>query len=253
MKVTFLGTGTSTGVPTLGCRCKVCTSNDPHDKRLRAAVLLETSSTRILIDCGPDIRQQLLPLPFRKLDAVLLTHIHYDHVAGIDDLRPFCQFGDINIYANVSTVKGLHHTMPYCFGNHLYPGVPKLNLHEIAPHRPLNIGDVTVLPFEVMHDTLPIMAYRIGDFAYITDMKSILPSEMPYLEGVDTLVVNALRWTKPHHSHMTAEEAVAFAHKVGAHRTYFTHMCHDIGLHDVANSKFPSGMQLAYDGLEIEV
>ena len=172
MKITLLGTGTSSGVPVLGCDCEVCRSKDPRDNRLRCAAMIETERTRILIDAGPDIRQQLLRVPFRKLDGVLITHIHYDHVGGLDDLRPFCKFGDIDIYGNDIAVKTVMHNFPYCFVQHLYPGVPKFNLHTIRCHQRLVIGDVEVEPFGVMHDKLPILGYRIGNLAYITDMKS---------------------------------------------------------------------------------
>lgn len=253
MTFTFLGTGTSGGVPALGCNCAVCRSQDPHDKRLRTAGLLETPSTRILIDCGPDIRQQLLKVPFRKIDGVLLTHIHYDHVAGIDDLRPFCIFGDIDIYADQGTEHALRQTMPYCFADHLYPGVPRLALHTIRAHEIFRIKDVTVQPLSVMHDQLPILGFRFGNFAYITDMKTIDPAEMPYLKGVETLVVNALRWEKPHHSHMLVDEAVQFVRRTGARRTFLVHVTHEIGLHDEANRRLPAGIRLAYDGMQIDI
>lgn len=253
MRLTLLGTGTSGGVPSLGCHCEVCHSTNPRDKRMRSVALLETGRARILIDCGPDIRNQLMPLPLKPFDAVLLTHIHYDHVAGIDDLRPLCVFGDINIYADGNTVRGLHTTMPYCFTQTLYPGVPKLNLHTVRPHEPLRIGDVEVMPIVVMHDKLPILGYRFGRLAYITDMKTIDEGELAYLDGVDTLVVNALRWEKEHHSHQLVADAIAFARRIGAKRTFFTHLTHNIGLHDEAEKRLPEGFHFGYDGLVIDV
>ena len=203
MKVVLLGTGTSQGVPVLGCGCEVCKSSDLHDQRLRSSALIETASTRVLIDCGPDFRTQMLKQPFRKIDAVLLTHIHYDHVGGIDDLRPYCKFGDINLYADASVVQGLRHNMPYCFPTEgiLYPGVPRLNLHEIEAHKPISIGDMDIIPVRVMHGQLPILGFRIGKLAYITDMKYMEETEYPYLNGIEVLVVNALRWKREHHSH----------------------------------------------------
>lgn len=251
--LTFLGTGTSQGVPVIGCDCEVCTSKDPKDNRLRTSALLETKDTRILIDCGPDFRQQILKQPFRKIDGVLLTHIHYDHVGGIDDLRPFCRLGDVDIYANKDTVDGLHQTMPYCFAEHLYPGVPKLRLHVIEKHIPFKIGDIEILPIEVMHDKLPILGYRFGNMAYITDMKTIHDDELPYLQGIDTLVENALRWEKEHHSHQLVKDAIAFSRKLGVKRTFLTHLTHKIGLHVVADKRLPEGFHFAYDGLRISL
>jgi phosphoribosyl 1,2-cyclic phosphate phosphodiesterase len=253
MRLRFLGTGTSNGVPLLGCHCKVCSSSDPRDRRWRTAALVETANTRMLIDCGPDIREQLLPVPFRKIDGVLLTHAHYDHVAGLDDLRPYCKFGDIDIYGNAKTVDAVRLHFPYCFVPHLYPGVPRLKLHTIEKHVALHIGDIEVMPIEVMHDQLPILGYRIGKLAYITDMKTIDEAELAYLQGIETLVVNALRWEKPHHSHQLVANAVAFARRIGARRTYLIHLTHEIGLTDDANARLPHDVQLAYDGLVIEV
>ena len=252
MKLTFLGTGTSVGVPTIGCTCRVCSSTDPHDKRLRASVLVESGDTRVLVDCGPDFRQQMLGREFKKIDAVLLTHEHYDHVGGIDDLRPFCTFGEVDVYADGNTVGDLRRRIPYCFGESKYPGVPKINRSVVEPHRPFSIGSIDVLPIQVMHGKLPILGYRFGDLVYITDMKTIRKEEMEYLKGVKILIVNALRFSPEHHSHMTVNEAMEFIRMVSPEKTYFTHMGHDIGLHEEVNRQLPDDMDLAYDGQMIE-
>lgn len=253
MRLTFLGTGTSVGVPTIGCSCKVCKSHDPRDRRTRCSAMVETEQTRIVIDCGPDFRGQMLRQEFRKIDAVLVTHSHYDHVGGMDDLRPFCQFGDINVYSDSISEKSLRSMMPYCFVEHPYPGVPKISLHEIHPHQELKINELTVVPLQVMHDKLPILGYKIGRLAYITDMKTIPEGEIDYLQDIDYLVVNALRFTKPHHSHMLVDEAVDFAKRTSAKQVFFTHFCHDIGLFDEAEQKLPEGMHLSYDGEVVEI
>ena len=252
MKLTFLGTGTSCGVPTIGCECRTCTSTDPHDKRLRCSVLLETEETRLLIDCGPDFRQQIMPHPFRRIDGILITHAHYDHMGGMDDIRPYCQFGEINVYADPIAREGMLQMLPYCFAEHRYPGVPAIQLHEILPHIPFTIGDMEIVPFQVMHHDLPILGYRIGSLAYITDMKTIAEEEIPYILGCDTLVVNALR-EKPHHSHQTLSEAVRFAQRIGARQTWLIHSSHDIGRHAEVNASLPSNIQLAYDGQVVEI
>ena len=252
MKLTFLGTGTSCGVPTIGCRCHTCTSTDARDKRLRCSALIETGQTRLLIDCGPDFRQQIMPMPFRRIDGILITHAHYDHMGGMDDIRPYCQFGEINVYADPLARKGMLQMLPYCFAEHRYPGVPAIRLHEIQKHHPFRVGDLDIMPIEVMHHDLPILGFRIGHLAYITDMKTIADEELPYLHGVDTLVVNALR-QKPHHSHQTLQEAVAFARRVGSRQTWLIHSSHDIGRHAEVNASLPPDIQLAYDGQEIEI
>ena len=251
MKLTFLGTGTSCGVPVIGCQCKVCQSADPKDKRTRCSALVETETTRILIDCGPDFREQILPQPFRKIDGILITHSHYDHMGGMDDIRPYCQFGAINVYADTLAKKSMLQMLPYCFAENRYPGVPAIGLHEIFPHQPLQIGDMEVMPIQVMHGKLPILGYRIDKLTYITDMKTIDDGELKYIEGTELLVVNALRFDKPHHSHQLMDDAIAFARKVGAKRTLVIHVCHDVGLHQEVNKRLPEGIDLAYDGQEI--
>ncbi len=253
MRLTFLGTGTSCGVPVIGCQCRVCQSADPHDKRTRCSALVETEQTRLLIDCGPDFRQQILPQPFRKIDGILITHSHYDHMGGMDDIRPYCQFGEINVYADPIARKAMLQMLPYCFAENRYPGVPAIGLHEILPHVPLHIGDIDIMPIEVMHGMLPILGYRIGKLAYITDMKTIADSELQYLEGTEVLVVNALRFTKPHHSHQLVDDAIQFARRVGARHTLLIHVCHDIGLHEEVNHILPQGVELAYDGQVLEI
>ena len=248
MKITLLGTGTSCGVPVLGCECDTCRSNDPRDKRLRCSVLVETPSTRIVIDCGPDFRQQMLPMPFRRIDGILITHAHYDHMGGMDDIRPYCQFGAINVYADAIACKGLLQMLPYCFESHRYPGVPAIGLNTIEPGSQLTIGDITVMPVQVMHGQLPILGFRFDDFAYITDMKTIEAQQAELLRGVEVLVVNALRFDRPHHSHQLVDDAVAFSREIGAKRTLLTHLCHDTGPFVEASRRLPEGVELAYDG-----
>jgi len=190
--------------------------------------------------------------PFRRIDGILITHAHYDHMGGMDDIRPYCQFGEINVYADPLARQAMLQMLPYCFAEHRYPGVPAIQLHEIHKHEPFRIGDFGIMPVEVMHHDLPILGYRIGRLTYITDMKTIHDDELAYLQGTEVLVVNALRHT-PHHSHQTVAEAISFAGRVGAKRTLLIHSSHDIGLHDEICASLPQGIELAYDGQVIEI
>lgn len=250
--ITFLGTGTSTGVPQLGCTCHVCRSTDPHDHRLRCSSLVETCGERILVDCGPDFRQQMLALgSFGKLSAVLITHEHYDHVGGLDDLRPYSAKQPIPIYAEQNVGDRLRERLPYCFRPTSVRGLPHLEMHTATPHHAFRIGHADVVPLRVIHGPHEILGFRIGALVYITDMKRIPASEMEYIRGAKLLVVNALRHT-PHPTHQTLEEAVNFARSTEIPRTYFVHMSHEIGLHAEEDSRLPEGMRLAYDGLRVE-
>ena len=254
MKVTILGSGTSCGVPQIGCKCDVCTSADPRDRRLRTSAMVEVDGKHILIDCGPDFREQMLKIDFKKLDAVLITHEHYDHVGGLDDLRPYSVFGDVNVYAEKFCADHLVERIPYCFTpkDKRYPGVPAINLIEMEPHVPIDIDGIQVIPIRVMHGKLPIVGFRIRNFAFITDMKTIPEEEFNYLKGIDYLVVNGLRH-KEHPSHQTIEDAIDFSRHIGSPQTWIVHMSHHILPHDKEQQNLPDGFHLAYDGEIIEV
>lgn len=253
MKITILGSGTSCGVPQIGCTCPTCTSSDPRDKRLRCSTLVEDGDCRILIDCGPDFREQMLGIEFAALDAVFITHEHYDHVGGLDDLRPYSVFGDVDVYAEKFCADHLLERIPYCFTpkEKRYPGVPAINLHNIEPHVPIIIKDIPVVPIRVFHGRLPIVGFRIKDFLYITDMKTIPEEEFEYLEGIKTLVVNGLRHEE-HPSHQTIEEAIAFSARLGVEDAYLIHMSHHILPHAQEELKLPENIHLAYDGMRFD-
>lgn len=251
MKITLLGTGTSTGVPQIGCPCPTCRSTDARDRRLRASALVETESERLLIDCGPDFRAQVLALPFRPLTAVLLTHEHYDHVGGLDDLRPFCRLGSVSLVGEALCLQHVRERMPYCFAEHKYRGVPEFTLREVQAGTPIYIGRTQVLPLRAMHGKLPITGFRIGAFAYITDASALPQETIEALHGIDTLVLNALR-PAPHPTHFSLSEAIDAARVIGARRTYFTHFSHEAGLHADLLATLPTGIAPACDGMVIE-
>ncbi len=252
MRLTFLGTGTSKGVPEVGCTCPTCLSTDPRDKRLRVSALIETNEARILIDCGPDLRTQMLGIPFDRLDGVLLTHEHYDHTGGIDDLRPFGIFGDIDVYADDLTHRHLRERLPYFFREVLYPGVPRLLFHTVKPYAPFTIKDVEVTPLQVMHGQLSILGFRIGALGFVTDMTDAPEATLAQLTNIDTLIIGALR-RKPHATHQTIDEAIEVARRVGARETYLIHMNHEAGLHAETDATLPEHVHLAYDGLTIKI
>ena len=248
MELLFLGSGTSTGVPQIGCKCEVCTSADSKDKRLRASVLITEDETRILIDCGPDLRQQLINNKIYNLSGILLTHEHYDHIGGLDDIRPL---GGVNVYAEKKVIAVIKRNMPYCFVENRYPGVPTINLNEITEQK-FEINNLSVQPIRIMHASLPILGFRFGKIAYLTDVKTIGESSMELLKDLDVMVINALRANK-HFSHLSVEEALVMAEKIGAKRTYFTHISHDMGLHEIVKNQLPENIYLSYDGLKLTV
>ena len=242
MKVRILGSGTSMGVPTLGCNCEVCRSTDPRDKRLRCSSLVYTDDAVILIDCGPDFRQQYLQVqPFVVPDAILITH----------DLRPSNVFGDVDVYAEDYTARDLQTRLPYCFVKEKYPGVPGISLHEVVPFQAFKVKNTEVLPLRVMHGDLPILGFRIGTFGYVTDMKTMPQESYDALKGLDVLIMNALH-VYEHPTHQNIEQAIDNALRIGAKETYFIHMSHYAGLHAVADAQLPPHIHYAYDRLELK-
>jgi phosphoribosyl 1,2-cyclic phosphate phosphodiesterase len=249
--ITFLGTGTSQGVPVIACNCEVCTSSDSRDNRLRSSILIEAEGKVIVIDSGPDFRYQMLRANVQHLDAIVFTHEHKDHIAGLDDIRAFNyrQKAPIDIYANVQVQKALQREFHYIFQDFIYPGIPEINMHTIEKDA-FQIGKVNFLPIEVMHYKLPVLGFRINDFTYITDAKTISDREKEKIKGSKILVINALQ-IQTHISHLTLDEAIAFAKEIGAEQTYFTHMSHRMGRHLDIAQQLPRGIELAYDGLKL--
>ena len=252
--ITFLGTGTSQGVPVIGCQCEVCQSSDPKDKRLRTSILISDRLTNVAIDCGPDFRQQMLRAGVTHLDAVILTHEHNDHIIGMDDVRPFNfqQKKDMPVYTSNRVARELRDRFAYVFAKDPYPGAPMLKIHPISKKAPFSVGALELVPIEVRHGKLPVLGFRIGDFTYITDMKTISPEEKEKIQGTHTLVINALH-RRTHYSHLNLEEALAFIEEIAPERALLTHMSHRMGRHEEVNRQLPEGVALAYDGLVIEV
>lgn len=253
MKITFLGTGTSQGVPPIGCQCNVCSSNNFKDKRLRASIHLEWNGLSFVVDAGPDFRYQLLRLGIRKLDALLFTHEHRDHTGGLDDIRPFNYLMGSNhhvqVYCSNQVLEALKNQYDYIFQPVPYPGVPLIDFN-IIENKEFEIEGNKITPIQVLHYKLPVFGFRFDNFAYITDANFIADSEIDKLKNLDVLVLNALH-RAPHISHFTLEQAVVMANRIGAKQTYFTHMSHHMGLHDEVCNELPSNIQLAYDGLEL--
>ena len=253
LKITFLGTGTSTGIPMIGCHCAVCASHNLKDKRLRASVLIESDQTTIVIDTTPDFRYQMLRINNARLDAVLFTHPHKDHIAGLDDIRAynFFQQKPMDVYANALTAEALKREFAYVFADKKYPGIPQINLFTID-ETPFFIGDIQLQPFTVWHHKMPVYGFRFGKFTYITDANKIDEPVKQLIKGSDVIVLNALR-NEQHISHFNLKEAVELVQELRIPNAYFTHISHQLGLHDEVEKKLPKGIHLGYDGLQLIV
>lgn len=253
LRITFLGTGTSGGVPMIGCSCYVCSSQNFKDKRLRSSILVQSETTTLVVDTTPDFRTQMLNANVKKLDAVIFTHPHKDHVAGLDDIKAynFFQKKPMEVYANSLTQVALKREFPYIFSDDKYPGVPSINLHSIT-NKPFTVGDIPVIPILVYHLKMPVLAFRFGDFTYITDANYIPDEEKEKIKGTKVLVVNALRKSK-HISHFSLPEAIGLVSELQIPQAFFTHVSHQLGLHEEINKELPPNIQLAYDGLELAI
>ncbi|MEL6923772.1 MAG: MBL fold metallo-hydrolase [Bacteroidota bacterium] len=254
LRVEFLGTGTSQGVPVIGCDCEVCLSNDPRDQRLRVSILISQAGRNLVVDAGPDFRQQMLRAKVENIDAVLLTHEHNDHIIGLDDVRPFNfrHKKNIPVYGTPPVLQELQQRFAYVFDHNPYPGAPQLDLHAIGKEHSFRVGDFQVQPVEVLHGQLPVLGFRFGDFCYITDAKTISEEERRKLQHLDTLVLNALHHDE-HHSHLNISEALALIKDINPLRTYLTHISHRMGRYAEVQAQLPDNVWLAYDGLQIDV
>lgn len=250
-QIEFLGTGTSTGVPQPLCNCEVCRSNDIHDKRLRCSSILKFDNTHILIDCSPDFRYQAMRAGIDHIDALLLTHGHADHMGGLDDLRPYCTYHPLQLYAEERVLNDVRTRLPYCFMENPYPGIPRFDTHIISPAQPFTINGIEITPLRVMHYNLPIVGYRIGRMAYITDCLTMPEETNEQLQDLDLLIINALRHTE-HISHQTLSTALSVIEKLSPRRAYLIHMSHDMGLHAEVSKQLPPNVKFAYDGLVLD-
>jgi len=253
LKITFLGTGTSSGVPMIACDCEVCTSTNKKDKRLRSSIMVQSETTTLVVDSTPDFRYQMLRKNVKRLDAIVFTHPHKDHIAGLDDIRAFNYFSKkpMQIYANEMTQEVIIREFPYAFADTKYPGLPEIALNTIAMDQ-FEVGDIPITPILVWHLKMPVMAFRFGKFTYITDANRIDEGEKEKIRGSEILVVNALR-NERHVSHYSLEEAIHLVRDLGVSQAYFTHISHQLGKHDIVSAKLPEGIHLAYDGLELNV
>lgn len=253
MIVTFLGTGTSQGVPLIGCKCEVCSSTDKRDNRLRSSIWIQDKGVSVVIDSGPDFRYQMLRAGVHQLDGIVYTHGHKDHVAGMDDVRAYNFFSNnpVNLYATEETQQTLKREFSYVFSDDAYPGIPRVNLNSITSSAPFDVNGLTFTPILVKHMYMDVLGFRIGEFTYITDANYISPEELHKITGSKALVLNALRHEK-HPSHYTLKEAIAVAQATGVPDTYFTHISHQLGKHDTVESQLPEGIHLSYDGLTLE-
>jgi phosphoribosyl 1,2-cyclic phosphate phosphodiesterase len=251
MRITFLGTGTSTGNPQILCECRTCLSKNPKDIRLRSSIYIETEDSSILIDCGPDFRQQALRYNLRKIDSVILTHEHYDHVGGMDDLRPFCKQAGMPVYAYERVLDKLKNSMPYSFTENPYSGVPVFKLHTVT-NNSFFINETLLIPIELMHYKLPVLGIRIGEVAYLTDFNFISKKEIEKLHGLKVLIIDALR-SKPHISHNSLNQAINLIETVKPEQSWLIHMSHEMGLHDEVDSTLPDCVRLSWDGLIIDI
>ena len=254
MKVYFLGTGTSQGIPVIGSTHPVCQSTDLKDKRLRVSIWISWDDHSYVIDCGPDFRQQMLTSNCQKVDAILFTHEHADHTAGLDDIRPFnFRMGAMPIYAHERVIENLKYRFNYIFETeNRYPGAPSVLINQVIDETPIQLGNIAVQPISVMHGDLQVYGYRFDKFAYLTDVKTIVQEEIDKLRGLDVLVVNALR-EEPHHSHFNLDEALQFIALVKPKKAYLTHVSHLLGFHEEIQKRLPKNVFLAYDTLEITI